>query len=144
MKKYLILALFLFGFGLMNAQSMKIVVDSNGEAVGRYVKTNKTTYSIIIQGDCTIPKKGHKVVTFSAANGQGVVYYNQSRTGSFNVRQRPTTTAPVVAIIPDSHGSMPECYDCLGKKNGWYKIEIDGKTGYVRADLMTWDGMCTF
>ena len=136
MKKYLFLALFLFGFGLMNAQSMKIVVDNNGEAVGRYVKTNKTTYSIIIQGDCTIPKKGHKVVTYSAANGQGVVYYNQSRTGSFNVRQRPTTTAPVVA--------MPECDDFLGKKNGLYKISIDVKTGYVRADLMTWDGMCTF
>ena len=37
-----------------------------------------------------------------------------------------------------------ECYDCLGKKNGWYKIKVDGKIGYVRADLMNWDGMCTF
>ena len=29
-------------------------------------------------------------------------------------------------------------FDCLGKANGWYKIKINGKVGYVRADLVDW------
>lgn len=123
---------------------MKMVVDKKGEPVGRYISSNKTTYNVAIQDDCTVPKKGNRVVTYRANRGQGVLYYNQAHTGSFTVRQRPSTSATVVAIIPDSHGEMPECYDCLGKKNGWYKIKVDGKIGYVRADLMNWDGMCTF
>ena len=41
-------------------------------------------------------------------------------------------------------GCVPDCYDCLGLVNGWFKIRINGKTGFVRADLMEWDGMCSF
>ena len=125
---------------------MKMVVDKHGEAVGRYVKTNKTTYAIGVQDDVEVPIKGHRVVTFSAKDGQGIIYRDQSRTGNINVRKRPSTDAPVVAKIADTTalGYVPDCYDCLGKVNGWYKIRIDGKTGFVRSDLVEWDGMCTF
>ena len=128
------------------AQSMKMVVDKHGEAVGRYVKTNKTTYTIGVQDDVEVPIKGHRVVTFSAKDGQGIIYRDQSRTGNINVRKRPSTDAPVVAKIADTTalGYVPDCYDCLGKVNGWYKIRIDGKIGFVRSDLVEWDGMCTF
>ena len=129
-----------------SAQSMKMVVDKNGEVVGRYVKTNTTTYGVAVQDDAEVPLKGHRVVTFSAKNGQGIVYRDQSRTGNINVRKRPSTKAPVIAKIADNtiSGCVPDCYDCLGKENGWYKIRIDGKVGYVRSDLVVWDGMCTF
>ncbi|MBP5561654.1 MAG: SH3 domain-containing protein [Muribaculaceae bacterium] len=143
MKKILALALLLVGFGVMNAQSMKMVVDSRGNEVGRYVKTNKTTFTVSIQDDVTVPRKGNRVVTYSAAKGQGIVYYNQSHTGSLNVRKRPTLNAPAITYIPDPKGDMPECYDCLGKVNGWYKVKVNGKVGYVRCDLLDWDGMCT-
>ena len=129
-----------------NAQRMKMVIDKHGEVVGRYVKTNKTTYTVEVQDDGEVPIKGHRVVTFNAKDGQGVVYRDQNRTGNINVRKRPSTDAPVVAKIADNTilGYVPDCYDCIGKINGWYKISIDGKVGFVRSDLVEWDGMCSF
>ena len=146
MKKFLLLVLLLMGFSMMNAQSMKMVVNKYGEPVGRYVKTNKTTYTVDVQDRYTVPKKGNHVVTFSAANGQGVVFYDQSHTGNLNVRKSPSTNAPVITQIidPEPMGYVPDCYECLGKVNGWYKVRVNDKVGYVRGDLLEWDGMCTF
>ncbi len=146
MKKFLVLALLLMSFGMMNAQSMKMVVDGRGHVVGRYVRTNSTSYTINVQDDYNVPKRGHRVVTFSAANGQGVVYYDQSHTGNLNVRKSPTKNSPVITQITDPApmGYVPDCYDCLGIVNGWYKVKVNGRIGYVRGDLLEWDGMCTF
>ena len=129
-----------------SAQSMKMVVDKHGAVVGRYVKTNKTTYTVGVQDDVEVPIKENRVVTFNAKDGQGVVYRDQSRTGNINVRKKPSTDAPIVAKIADNTitGNVPDCYDCLGKVNGWYKIRIDGKIGFVRSDLVEWNGMCSF
>ena len=143
MKKFLVLAFLLVSFGMMNAQSMKMVVDYRGEVVGRYVKTNQVTYTVSVQDDIEVSKKGLKVVTYSAVNGQGIVYYNQTHTGPLNVRKKPTKSSPVVTQIPDPAGYMPDCYNCLGKVNGWYKVKVNGKVGYVRGDLLNWDGLCT-
>ena len=144
MKKFLLLALLLMGFSMMNAQSMKMVVNSRGNVVGRYVESGKSTYYISVQDVATVPKRGHRIVTFSAAKGQGVVFYDQSHTGNLNVRKSPSTNAPIVTQIPDPGDYVPDCYNCLGKVNGWYKIKVNGKVGYVRGDLLEWDGMCTF
>ena len=128
------------------AQSMKMVVDKHGAVVGRYVKTNKTTYTVGVQDDVEVPIKENRVVIFNAKDGQGVVYRDQNRTGNINVRKKPSTDAPIVAKIADNTitGNVPDCYDCLGKVNGWYKIRIDGKIGFVRSDLVEWNGMCSF
>ncbi|MBQ2075637.1 MAG: SH3 domain-containing protein [Muribaculaceae bacterium] len=146
MKKFLVLSLLLACFGIVNAQqrSMKMVVDSRGNAVGRYVESGTSTYYISVQDVTTVPKRGHRVVTYSAAKGQGVVYYEQTHTGNLNVRKSPTTNSPVVAKIPDPAGYVPDCYKCLGFVKGWFKVKVDGKVGYVRSDLLDWDGMCTF
>lgn len=143
---------FIFSFALVlvclpsNAQSMKMVVDEHGEVVGRYVKTNETTYTVLVQDDVEVPIKGNRVETFNAKDGQGVVYRDQNKTGKINVRKRPSTDSPVVAQIADNTilGYVPDCYNCLGKINGWYKIRIDDKNGYVRSDLVEWNGMCSF
>lgn len=132
------------GFSMMNAQSMKMVVNSRGNVVGRYVESGKSTYYISVQDVTTVPKRGHRIVTFSAAKGQGVVFYDQSHTGNLNVRKSPSTNAPIVTQIPDPGDYVPDCYNCLGKVNGWYKVRVNGKIGYVRGDLLEWDGMCTF
>ena len=129
--------------GSLSAQSMKMVVDSKGDIVGRYVKTNATTYTVAVQDDCNVPKTGNRVVVFSAEKGQGIVYRHPDRVGNINVRKGPSTRTAAITKIPDTE-DIPEVYDCLGKVNGWYKIRIEGKIGYVRADLMEWDGMCTF
>ena len=129
-----------------SAQSMKMVIDKQGEVVGRWVKTNKTTYTILVQDDTEVPIKGHRIVTYSARNGQGVLYRDQKHTGKINVRKGASTKTAVIEQIDDNTilGCVHDCYECLGLVNGWYKIRINGKTGFVRADLMEWDGMCSF
>ncbi len=127
----------------LHAQSMKMVVDAKGEVVGRLVKTNAATYTVSTQEDVDVPKDGLRVVTYRAENGQGIVYRHPDRSGDINVRKGPSVKADVIAKIPDCE-DLPEPYECLGKVKGWYKISIDGKTGYVRADMMRWDGICTF
>ena len=142
MKKRLILFLttLLMCAGL-NAQSMKMVVDDKGDVVGRLVKINATTYTVAVQDDYDVPKEGNKVVTFRADKGQGIVYPKNH--GNINVRKAPTVKSAAIAKIP-AFEDLPDAYDCLGKVKGWYKIKIDNKIGYVRADFMEWDGMCTF
>ena len=130
---------------IAQGQTMKMVVDARGNVVGRYQGVSGNNYVIDVQDTGYVPKRGHKVVTFSAAKGQGVVYYAYGHTGNLNVRKRPTTQSAVVTQIidPQPEGNVPDCYDCLGKVNGWYKVRVNGKVGYVRADLLKWDGMCT-
>ena len=141
---FLSIALAVMGFCLAQGQSMKMVVDKHGNVVGRYVSTGKSTYTVDVQDRYTVPKAGNRVVTFSAAKGQGVIFRDQTRTGNINVRKSPSTNAAIVAKIPDPEG-VPDTYPCLGKtKSGWYKIRIDGKVGYVRGDLVEWDGMSSF
>ena len=143
MKRLVCLALLAICYLAANAQSMKMVVDSRGDVVGRYVSTAGDKYYVVVQDGYYVPKTGKTVVTFSAANGQGIVYRNQDRTGNINVRKGPGTNYPVIDKIPEPV-DLPDTYPCLGKVNGWYKIGINGKVGYVRQDMAEWDGMDTF
>ena len=143
MKKWILSAFLMMACCNLSAQSMKVVVSGEGEVLGRLVKTNATTYSVCVQDDYDVPKAGNHVEVFSAEKGQGIVYRHPDRVGNINVRKGPSTKTAVIAKIPDFE-DLPEPYDCLGKVNGWYKINIDGKIGYVRADLMVWDAICTF
>ncbi len=143
MKKWILAAVMMMACCYLSAQSMKVVVSGEGEVLGRLVKTNATTYSVCVQDDYDVPKAGNHVEVFSAEKGQGIVYRHPDRVGNINVRKGPSTKTAVIAKIPDCE-DLPEPYDCLGKVNGWYKINIDGKIGYVRADLMVWDAICTF
>ena len=144
MKRTLYLLICLLCSVMADAQSMKVVIDSKGEELGRLVRTNSTTYTVSLQDDYDVPKVGNRVVTYSADKGQGIIYRHPDRSGNINVRKRPSTKSDVVAKIPDPGYDLPDPYDCLGKVNGWYKIKIDGKIGYVREDLVCWDAICTF
>lgn len=126
-----------------SSQSMKMVVNKYGQVQGRYVKTKAYSYVVEVQDYTEVPRIGNKVVTFSAEAGQGIIYRSPVRSGNINVRKSPSKSAPVVAKIPDNE-EFPDTYPCLGKVNGWYKIRINGKVGYVRADMVCWDGMDTF
>ncbi len=143
MKKLFLLFSYLLCCIIMSAQSMKMVVDNKGNVVGRYVKTNATTYTVDVQDYGEVPKAGNRVVTYSATAGQGIVYRNQVRRGNINVRKGPSTSHTVIGKIRETDG-VPDTYPCLGKVNGWYKIRFNGKIGYVREDMVDWDGMDTF
>jgi hypothetical protein len=144
MKRTLYLLICLLCYVTADAQSMKVVIDSKGEELGRLVRTNTTTYTVSLQDDYDVPKAGNRVVTYSADKGQGIIYRHPDRSGNINVRKGPSIKSAVVAKIPDPGHNLPDPYDCLGKVNGWYKIKIDGKIGYVREDLVCWDAICTF
>lgn len=139
MRKLLFLAILIVSVMAGYAQSMKMVVDSKGNLVGRYLRTKGNYYVVSVQDDFEVPIKGHKIVTYSAAAGQGCV--SQKKAGTVNVRKTASTNGAIIGKMNYEEGDMPESYLCLGKVNGWYKIDFEGKTGYVRADLMEWDGL---
>ena len=143
MKRLLLLFILLSAGLSVKAQSMKMVVDAKGNVVGRYVRTNTNSFTVEVQDSYEVPKKGNRVVTFYASKGQGIVYRNQDRTGNINVRKGPSLRYPVMTQIPEFDG-VPDTYPCLGKANGWYKIKIDGRVGYIRQDMAEWDGMDSF
>lgn len=124
-----------------SVDKMKMVIDNEGNVVGRYVRTNETTYTVSVQDDVEVPIEGHKVVVFSAKNGQGVIFTHRT---NVNVRTQPSLEAPAFIQISCPKGEVPQTYPCLGKTQGWYKILIKGKEGYVRHDLVEWDGMPSF
>ena len=124
-----------------SASRMKMVVDNRGNLVGRYVQTNQTSYTVNVQDDIEVPKLGHKIVEYSAKNGQGIVYTLRK---NVNVRTQPNLESTIICQITTKKGETPTTYPCLGKTKGWYKISIKGKVGYVRHDLMEWDGMDSF
>ena len=124
-----------------SADRMKMVVDNRGTLVGRYVQTNQTTFTVSAQDDIEVPRLGHKIVEYSARNGQGIVYTLRK---NVNVRQFPDLKSPVICQITTKDGETPKTYPCLGKTKGWYKIRVRGTEGYVRHDLVIWDGMSAF
>ena len=129
------------GVKAASVDTMQMVVDNRGNVVGRYVRTNGTTYTVSVQDDYDVPKAGNRIVTFRAKNGQGILYTKRTHV---NIRQQPNTESSVLTQISFKKGHTPETYPCLGKVNDWYKIIVKGKEGYVRQDLVIWDGMDSF
>ena len=121
--------------------TMEMVVDRHGNVVGRLVSNNANTYTIAVQGDSEVSKIGNKVVTFRAKDGQGILH---TRRKHVNIRQQPNLESTVIGQISYEDGCVPETYPCLGKTDEWYKIKVGNKVGYVRHDLVEWDGMDTF
>ena len=121
--------------------TMEMVVDRHGNVVGRLVSNNANTYSIAVQGDMEVSKIGNKIVTFRAKDGQGILF---TRRKHVNIRQQPNLESTVIGQISYEDGYVPETYPCLGKTDEWYKIQVGNKVGYVRHDLVEWDGMDTF
>lgn len=54
-------------------QSMKMVVDSACNVIGRYVRTNAATYTVGVQDIFDVAKAGKRIVTFRAKNGQRII-----------------------------------------------------------------------
>lgn len=121
--------------------SMLMVIDSRGRVIGRYVRTNADTYTVFVQDKVEVPIVGNKIVTFRAQDGKGILYTQKTHV---NIRQEPNTTSAVLTQISCPKGGLPDTYPCLGKEGEWYKTIVKGMEGYVREDLVIWDGMSSF
>ncbi len=135
----------LLGVVTVDAQtenSMKVVVTNDGSLVGCYVRETDSTYvANPLDWEEVVSKKEGRVEIWTPEKGKGFVYRADGVRGNINVRKGPSTKTAVVAKITeeDSNKDYPDfAFDCLGKKNGWYKIKIKGKVGYVREDLVGW------
>lgn len=129
----------------------KVVIDKDGNA-SRYLADTDDGYFVLAQDYGVVPREGARVEEYSAKNGQGFVYLN-AETKAANVRMLPTKNSKVLCVIKDEDGDLPTAYKCLGKVaeqlpdglyKQWFKIEVNGKVGYVSRDLMIWDSICTF
>ena len=121
---------------------MKVVVDSAGNVVGRYVRTNAETYIVGVQDIFDVPKCGRRVVKYKASKGQGVIWCK--RVGRVNVYSRASRKSEIIGQLKYEDGYVPETYPCLGKKRSWYKVKVNNKIGYVPAKLVEWDAIDTF
>ena len=145
MKKILILLIALMGMTTAHAQwenRMKVVVSNDGMLVGRYVRETATTYiANPVDWEVEVSKKDHRVEVWTPEKGKGLVVRRDGVTGNINVRKGPSTQTAVVTKITEADSNMDypdNTFQCLGKKNGWYKISIKGHVGYVREDLVSW------
>ncbi len=144
MKRIIIALIALIGITTANAQqnSLKVVVTSDGMLVGRYIRQTATTYiANPVDWEEEVPKKGHRVEIWTPEKGKGFVTRRDGVTGNLNVRRGPSKNTQIVAVITeaDSNRDYPDnVFDCLGKTNGWYKIRVKGKVGYIRQDLVSW------
>lgn len=135
-----------------------VVENSKGECVGRYDGDCGDSYLIDVQDWGTVPKEGHKVVKYRAEDGKGCVYIsnkvkyttkNGEKMQIVNVRALPSMKSSIIGTICELYGDLPSPVDCLGyvpsqddySTDKWFKVNIDGKVGYVRADLMEWDSL---
>ncbi len=128
------------------AQTTTLVVDSEGNFMGRFVKETDTHVTYYSEGDTeALPKsEGYRAKSFSAATDGGFLW--PTCEGSINIRQRPTTKSTVVESWPINSRTSYNAYDCVGYKegaygeHGWYKVKTPkGRVGWVREDLVRWD-----
>ena len=129
------------GIAPASVDTMLMVIDRQGEVLGRWISTNASTYTVQTQDVVETSKIGNKIVTFRAKDGKGVLYTKRTHV---NIRQQPDLNSIVICQISNDKNDVPETYRCLGKTDEWFKINVNGKIGYVRHDLVEWDGMDSF
>ena len=114
----------------------------------RYIADSGDNYFIEAQDYGLVPKAEAKVEFREATKGQGFVYLN-SDIRRANVRREPSMKSKVLFTL-DNDGELPEGYPCLGfvshqEPNGfykwWYKVNVNGKTGYISEEIANWDSI---
>ena len=125
----------------------RVVVTKDGSEM-RYIADSGDNYFIEVQDYGLVPKAGAKVKLREATKGQGYVYLN-SDIRRANVRQKPSLKSKVLFTL-DNDGELPEGYPCLGfvshkEADGfykwWYKVNVNGKTGYISEEIANWDSI---
>jgi len=134
----------------MAATEGKVVVDEDG-MVCRYIGDSGDNYLVETQDYGLVPKSNSRIETYSARNGQGILTIKNKEYKSVNIHKEPSTKSAIVTKIRDKRGELPVVMKCLGMTekpdnewNWWIKVEVNGKVGYVRWNLVMWDSIDTF
>ena len=147
-KNLQILPLYLLKGGVRGMSNQgRVVVRPDGYEA-RYIADSGDNYFIEAQDYALIPKEGARVEMREATKGQGYVYL-KDYISKANVRQKPSLKSKVLFTI-DNDDELPEGYRCLdfvshleadGLYKWWYKVEINGKVGYISEDITVWDSI---
>lgn len=124
-----------------SSPSMKVILLRDG-AVARFVSESDSTYVGDIQDSFEVPKTEADVEIWYACDGKGVVFLKD-----FGVQPafgQADETSSVAGQLRYDEGLVPVTYRCLGFKDGWFAIDVDGRTGYVREDKVIWDAIDSF
>lgn len=138
---YLIYPLILSACLSDQGPSMKVVI-CNGDVLGRYVSETEGTYVVEVQDTYSVKKEGARVELWKASEGKGVIYLKDF--GKVNAHDEMDETSDTVFSLCYEEGCVPDTYKCLGYRNGWFRIEKDGTSGYIRERLVNWDSIDTF
>ena len=77
--------------------------------------------------------KNYLHVAPTSDDAQWTVYVSNQNGGAFlNFRSQPNYNSQVLGIF---YNGVP--LHALGLSNGWYQVEINGQTGYVRSEFVT-------
>ena len=125
----------------------RVAISKDGREA-RYLADSGDNYFVEVQDYGLVPKEGTKVEWRDATQGQGFVYL-RSEIKKANVRQWPSMKSQVLFTL-DNDGEIPDCYPCLGflshkEADGnykwWYKVDINGKIGYISEKLLMWNSI---
>lgn len=110
-----------------------------GDMICDYLSETADSVHLDVQDDFTVSKSKARMVSRSAAAGQGWVY---SIEGFTPVRPVPDDKAAAIDTLITAEGDMPYGMECLGIEGNWYRVKVvkDGKTqtGYARRDEAWW------
>jgi len=128
----------------------KVVITEDGMEC-RYIGDSGDNYLVETQDYGLIPKNHSRLETYSARNGQGILTIKNREYKKVNIRKEPSAKSAIVTTIKDKRGELPVVMKCLGMTDKpdkewywWFKVEVDGKVGYVRWDLVMWDAIDTY
>ncbi|MCR4612756.1 MAG: hypothetical protein K5778_02005 [Bacteroidaceae bacterium] len=128
---------------LNEGPSEKVVINSEtGAEEGVFVDTDGETYTVMVQDEGQVPCEGREVVVYRAAEGKG--WLTAKDYGRFEVRADSEASSEIVGYIQLEEGELPEVYRCLGVDDEWFKIDVNGTVGYIKASLVYWYAINTF
>ena len=125
-----------------------VVVDAAGGEAGCYVGETADSFLVLAQDYGLVPKSGHRKVEYKAEKGQGWLVVSGDNVAEVRMNTRPGSK--VIAKLKTLWGDIPEAYPCLGYYNvrgsdglytQWFKLRVGKKTGYVKAEAMTWSAI---
>lgn len=119
---------------------MKMII-SEGGMVARYLTEDEDNYIGDIQDTVSVPKSRAMVETWYASDGKGFVGLKEE--GIKPAYAAPDSLSDVVGELQFEKGYCPDTYCCKGYKDGWFSIEINGVTGYIREEYVYWDAIDT-
>jgi len=120
---------------------MNVIIDTDG-TIGRYIGENENSYHGEIQDDYWISKDKARIDTIKACEGQGILTLKDN--GKKPIFSRPDTKSDIVGELIHEPGYVPEVYRCLGYITGWYLVDFEGNSGFVKEEFVNWDAINTF